>query len=106
MFEGDDTEIRWVKEKELKGVDPTLRKLYDDFSIIKQGKYGCPSNFNNLTMSWYLNDSDTPNVEVDHHYNMRALRDIQAGEELTIDSSKFSEQPYKRKSSEPAWGKP
>jgi hypothetical protein len=87
-----------VKEQDLHGLAPALRKLYDDFCIIKEGKYGCPRpNFNNLTMSWYLNDSDDPNVRVDNDYHMWALRDIKTGDELTIDSSKFSEQPYKKR---------
>jgi SET domain-containing protein len=49
-------------------------------------------------MSWYLNDSESPNVAVDDQYNMSALRDIEMGEELTIDSGQFSEQPYKQAS--------
>ena len=46
------------------------------------------------------NDSDNPNVAVDNEYNMSASRDIEVGEELTIHSSKFGEQPYKTRHSE------
>jgi len=95
LFSGDDDEIVWVDEQEVTGLPKDLRKLYDDFAIIKDGKYGCPSSFNRLTMSWYLNDSDHPNVTVDGEYNMTAAHDIVTGEELTIDSSIFSAQPYK-----------
>lgn len=91
----DDEEIVWVDESYLADLPKKLKKLYDDFAIIKDGEYGCPVTFNLLTMGWYLNDSDDPNVVVDNDYNMSALRDIEEGEELTIDSSKFSEQPYK-----------
>jgi hypothetical protein len=91
-----DKDIVWVDEGQIVNLPDELKKLYEDFAIIKDKRYGCPSNFNLLTMSWYLNDSDNPNVSADDEYNMFALRDIQTGEELTIDSSKFSEQPYKR----------
>jgi hypothetical protein len=91
-----DKDIVWVDEGQIVNLPDELKKLYEDFAIIEDKRYGCPSNFNLLTMSWYLNDSDNPNVTVDDEYNMFALRDIQTGEELTIDSSKFSEQPYKR----------
>jgi SET domain-containing protein len=95
LFAGDE-DIVWVDQGYVADLPKKIKKLYDDFAIIKDGKYGCPTNFNLLTMGWYLNDSDDPNVAVDDEYNMSALRDIEEGEELTIDSSKFSEQPYKK----------
>lgn len=91
-----EEEIVWVDEQLVKGLPKQFRKLYEDFAIIRGGKYGCPRNFNLLTMAWYLNDSDDPNVAVDNEYNMRTVRDIEEGEELTIDSSAFSEQPYRQ----------
>jgi hypothetical protein len=94
LFDGDE-EIVWIDEDEIKNLPKPIRKMYEDFSIIDNGKYGCPVNFNKLTMAWYLNDSKYPNVIVDEDYNMWAARDIAEEEELTIDSSKFSKQPYK-----------
>jgi uncharacterized protein len=94
LFDGDE-EIIWVSEADIEALPNQIRKIYDDFSIIKDGMYGCPTNFNRLTMGWYLNDSDNPNVFVDDNYDMWAARDIEDGEELTIDSSKFSAQPYR-----------
>jgi SET domain-containing protein len=94
LFDNDE-EIIWIEESQLRRLPSNIRKIYDDFCIIKDGKYGCPSDFNSLTMAWYLNDSSSPNVDVDADYNMRASRDIVDGEELTIDSSKFSKQPYR-----------
>jgi len=94
LFDPDE-EITWVDEKQIADLPCELRRLYEDFCIIINGKYGCPRNFNDLTMAWYLNDSVAPNVAVDEDYNMRATRDIEKGEELTIDSSRFSEQPYR-----------
>ena len=99
LFDPDE-EIVWVDARQIRGLSDGLREMYEDFCIIKDGKYGCPSNFNRLTMSWYLNDSQTPNILVDGDYNMWAARDIEDGEELTIDSSRFSEQPYRKTAAE------
>ncbi len=95
LFSSDE-EICWIEGKEIAKLPKTLRELYEDFCIIKDGRYGCPRNFNDLTMGWYLNDSTTPNIVVDEDYNLWAVRDIAEGEELTIDSSRFSEQPYRQ----------
>lgn len=97
LFPDDDDEIVWVDEKQIMDLPQSLRELYEDFAIIKNGRYGCPTSFNRLTVAWYLNDSDHPNVAVDAEYRMTALCDIPEGDELTIDSSKFSLQPYKSK---------
>lgn len=45
-------------------------------------------------MSWYINDprpNEKPNVICDENYDFRALRDINEGEELTVDSSTYSD---------------
>ena len=69
-------------------------KLYDDFCIIKGNKYGCPINFNSLTVGWYLNESkENPNVRATNDYDFIAIRDIKKGEELTVDYSTFSDYP-------------
>jgi len=94
LFKGED-EIIWIPEKSISTLPFEIKKLYEDFAIIKDGYYGCPANFNSLTMSWYLNDSSNPNVLVDENYDMWSVRDIGEGEELTIDSSRFSKQPYR-----------
>ena len=67
--------------------------MYDDFCVIKDNgkQYGCPQNFNQLTMAWYMNHSDTPNVEIDENYDFRASIEIKDGEELTINYKTFSE---------------
>ncbi|MFO0825122.1 MAG: SET domain-containing protein [Gemmataceae bacterium] len=43
-----------------------------------------PRHFNRMSVGWYLNDSDSPNLAHDADYNYFALRDIKAGEELFI----------------------
>jgi len=95
LFDGDE-EIVWIDGKQVADLPPNIRRMYEDFCIIKDARFGCPTSFNSLTMAWYLNDSSSPNVAVDDNYNMWTLRDIEDGEELTIDSSGFSEQPYRQ----------
>lgn len=92
IFCGDDEEIIWVKKEKLKNLSKELKKLYEDFSIIKSDKYGCPRNFNLLTPAWYLNDSKHPNVAIDKEYRFFALRDTNKGEELTVDYSTYSDE--------------
>lgn len=59
--------------------------------------YGCPTiveenegfwisqNFNKMSLHWYLNHSDTPNIHHDENYEWFASCDIKAGQELTVD---------------------
>lgn len=94
IFGNDDGEMVWIDESEIKNIDPELKKLYDDFCVIKNGKYGCPKNFNMLTVGWYLNESkENPNVRCAEDYDFVAIRDIKKDEELLIDYSTFSEYP-------------
>lgn len=97
LFSGDNEEMLWVEEPSVPKVPREIRRLYDDFSVIKDKRYGCPQNFNRLTMAWYLNEPgkyQKPNVGCDpDSFDFFALRNIEAGEELTVDYSKYSELP-------------
>lgn len=103
LFSGDADEVRWVDAKDLPR-GKALREFYQRFAIVKNGKngkpkrYGCPRNFHRLTMSWYINDpmpGGKPNVICDTNYNFRAARDIKEGEELTVDSTTYSDHAAK-----------
>ena len=101
IFPDDDQPIKWVKGKHLRSLSPEVRKLYDDFCIIKKDgkKYGCPKRFNQMTISWYLNETrpnQRPNVECRDDYMFYAARDIAIGEELTVDYGTFSDKPAVR----------
>ena len=93
LFENDNTEMIWIDVNNTIGISDKLKKMYEDFCVLKDkgAKYGCPTNFNQLTMAWYMNHSDTPNVDIDENYDFRTLRDIEDGEELTINYKTFSE---------------
>jgi hypothetical protein len=92
IFAGENEEIVWRDASSLpkKG---ELRRLYDDFAIIREKVYGCPTSFNRLTPAWYINESKKPNVRCDENYDFYSLRDIDDGEELTVDYSTFSDYP-------------
>jgi SET domain-containing protein len=92
IFPGDDDELVWIKKNALKGVVRNVKRLYEDFCVIQEkGKtYGCPKNFNKMTIAWYLNHSKKPNVGCDKNYNFFALRKIKSGEELTADYDTYN----------------
>ncbi len=98
LFPGDNDEMIWVERNKLPRVPRSVKKLYDDFAVRntdkedKKTRYGCPTNFNRLSIAWYLNhDAAHPNVRCDEYYNFSALRDIEPGEELTVDYKTYSE---------------
>lgn len=91
LFPHDQSELTWIKVDDLPAMHPSHRRLYDDFCVRKGDTYGCPSSFSELTASWYLNHSDSPNVECGSEYRFFALRDISEGEELTVDYRTYSE---------------
>jgi SET domain-containing protein len=93
LFEYDNTVMTWIDANELKDIPVNFKLLYDDFCVYNNEKnmYGCPINFNELTMAWYMNDSDQPNVKIDKEYNFSTKRLIKEGEELTVNYKTFSE---------------
>ena len=97
IFSSDEDEIVWLKEDQIdmQSQPEIIKKMYSDFCIIKtEGSckvYGCPKNFTDLKISWYLNSSTSPNVGCDKDYNFYALQDIEVGDELTVDYSSFSD---------------
>jgi SET domain-containing protein len=93
IFPDDDEEIMWIQRCDLGQLSPEHRELYDNFCIIKGDLYGCPRSFNKLTPAWYFNESSAPNVASDEVYRFFATRDIEKGEELTVDYDTYSDRP-------------
>jgi SET domain-containing protein len=59
--------------------------------------YAAPRAFNRMSIGWYLNHSETPNVVWDDDLNgYVTARDIAEGEELFIDYNLFEEPPEKK----------
>jgi hypothetical protein len=92
LFRGDSDDMRWIKSVDVGRLPSEVRRLYDDFCVLKAGRLGCPTSFDRLTPSWYLNNSKDPNVVCDEHLNFIAKRPIASGEELTVDYSTYSEE--------------
>jgi SET domain-containing protein len=94
VFAADQRPISWVPASLLQ--DPSLeefqRSFYRDFAIRRGQELGCPSNFNLLTVAWYVNEpglGEEPNLGCTPQFELIALRDIAPGEELTIRYSFF-----------------
>jgi SET domain-containing protein len=91
VFRGDDDEMVWVKVSATNRLDKEIKKVYRDFSVTRNGRYGCPRNFNLLTPAWYLNHSKKPNMAADKNYDFYSTRRIKKGEELTVDYKTYSD---------------
>jgi FRG domain-containing protein/SET domain-containing protein len=96
IFVGENEEILWTDRRYLPKLR-SIRKLYDDFCIIRGERYGSPTCFNRLTVAWFLNESDKPNIRCDENYDFCALRNIRSGEELTVDYDTYSDRPEHHK---------
>jgi hypothetical protein len=94
IFRDDQSEMVWIEVKRVLRKSENVKGLYRDFCVLENGKYGCPSGFNNLTVSWYINEplkGQEPNVVSKGDYDFFAARDICIGEELTVDYSTYSD---------------
>jgi len=74
----------WLAQSSLPKRPKEIRKLYDDFAVFKDGRFGCPPNLNHLTVSWYLNEpkrGKRPNVRCNPEtYDFFAMEDIKPGD--------------------------
>jgi SET domain-containing protein len=95
LFGDDNAALVPMKRSRITRLSPGIRRLYTDFCIIqaKGELYLCPNNFNQMTVSWYLNHSTKPNVRCDRDFNFYSLRQIKTGEELTVDYDSYNEFP-------------
>lgn len=96
IFPDSRSTVSWFDKEAVEASNPTPEELrfYEDFCIQRDGKFGCPSSFNELTAEWYLNEAPeegTENVTLDSEYNLIAKRAISAGEELTTRYTSFSD---------------
>ena len=96
VFPNDTREISWAPRSLLtdQSLLPFQRRFYEDFAIRLADQLGCPANFNLLTVGWYVNEPAEgldPNLVPTANFDLLALRDIQAGEELTVRYASFCE---------------
>jgi len=72
---------------EFKGLNPEILKMIDDFVVIEKDQtvYLPDCALNGLDLSFFLNNSSTPNlVTIDGGATFVALREIKKGEELSV----------------------
>ena len=83
---------------ELKSLNKELMPLIDSFFVIhKDGNvYISDSCLNGMDISYYLNNSDKPNIKtIDDGENFKTLRKIKKGEELTVSYATYDEKYVK-----------
>ena len=93
VFEGESERVAWVSRAAVRRMPKAIRALYEDFGMVSGDQIGVPPNLNMLSVGWYVNHSDTPNVEADDDGRFHALRRIRKGEELTADYRTFVDEP-------------
>jgi SET domain-containing protein len=77
-----EDEVRRIPYSEL-DKNPQLKAFSLTYGIERREYVCVPQNFAYMEVGWFLNHSATPNAE--HDGKWIALRDIEAGEEITID---------------------
>jgi len=84
-----------VDELAKEWIEPDVLNLIHDMCVFEDGKYWLPKDcgISAIDQSWYLNHSDNPNMVADHlGENFVAKRDIEVGEELTVDYNTYNDE--------------
>jgi len=76
--------VRILKKNKVKG---NLKKFCLFFGVETKNEYHIPRNFGRMDIGWYLNHCDSFNAIHDKYYRYFASKDIQSGEEVTINYS-------------------
>jgi len=86
----EEEPMRLMREMDV----PEALRIY---CIAREGDLlACPAAFNHMWIGWYVNHSATPNAEEREEERYYAVRDISAGEEITIDYNQFNEPEEKK----------
>ncbi len=93
VFHGESEDVVWLSRAAVRRLPAAIRSLYEDFGMVSGRRIGVPPSLNRLSVGWYVNHSDRPNVEAGDDGRFRALRRIRAGEELTADYRTFVDEP-------------
>jgi hypothetical protein len=96
VFPNDQRQLNWIDASIADALPKGSpeKSLYEEFGVRRDGKIGCPANFNLLTVGWYLNEPPAgaeANIAMTDTFQMVARREIAEGEELTIDYDTFSD---------------
>jgi hypothetical protein len=92
LFVGDVGNTIRISVSDVNKIDDAeVRRMYTDFCPVVGNYFVAPSDFNQITMSWYLNHSDEPNVTVVPELQFFTVRFVLLGEELTTDYTTYSD---------------
>lgn len=91
IFSPDPTDIVWLERNDVAKLPLAIQKLYHDFCVVRGTKLGCPTNFNAMTPSWYVNHSDRPNAICNDQLEFIAKHDIKPGEEILVDYRTYND---------------
>jgi len=85
----DDADVHFVPAG---AVPPGMLAMHKRYCVESPGGFWCPLDFKRMSVGWYLNHSDDPNLgSLDGGHSYVALRDIPADAELTIDYRKLDD---------------
>jgi uncharacterized protein len=93
VFAGESERAVWLARADVRRLPAAFRALYEDFGMVDGDRIGVPANFNQLSVGWYVNHADRPNLVAGDDGRFRALRRIRRGEELTADYRTFVDEP-------------
>jgi uncharacterized protein len=93
VFHGESERVVWMSRAAVRRMPRAIRALYEDFGMVSGDRIGVPPTLNMLSVGWYVNHSDRPNIEAGDDSRFRALRRIRKGEELTADYRTFVDEP-------------
>jgi len=92
VFRGESEVVAWLSRAAVRRLTPAIRSLYEEFGMLWGDRIGVPPSLNMLSVGWYVNHSDRPNVVADERGRFRTLRRIRRGEELTADYRTFADE--------------
>lgn len=92
VFRGESERVVWVSRAAVRRMATAIRRLYEDFGMVWGDRIGVPPTLNMLSVGWYVNHSDRPNVVAGDDGRFRTLRRIRTGEELTADYRTFTDE--------------
>ena len=82
-----------LSKKEVAELRPESKDLVETYCLFDRDRYYVPANgFKEMDLSLFLNHDDKPNVRsVNGGAFFEAIRDIEKGEEITIDYGELCE---------------
>ena len=82
-------DCRFVSAAAMRKLPPRIRRYVKMHSVKTAGGYDTAIDWHRMSVGWYLNHSDTPNV-AHRGFRYYALRNIKKGEELATNYDTFA----------------